>query len=867
MKIFKLLFLFLLLFSLPFSSPGQDEDLFPGGKYNPNISTPAELTGHRFGQLHTYYWEMEDFILAMDKESDRVKVQSYGKTYQGRKLYTVIISSPENMGRLKEIRQANLKLTDPGKTSRAEADRISQWLPSIVWLGYNIHGNEASGMEAAIRTIYQLTAGTDKVTQSIMKNVVCIIDPLQNPDGHDRYVQTVRSIVTLHSHPDPIDIEHSSPWPGGRTNHYLFDLNRDFFLKTQVESQQKAKVYHHWMPHVFADLHEMGSNSTYFFAPPMSPYNEYVKPELKKWWNIIAAANAKAFDHFSWGYYTKESFDAFYPGYGVSYPSINGAIGMTYEEAAARGVSIQRDDGSILTLREAAWHHFTTSMATLKIIAENRREKVKDFYKFFVTALQEAKTDPMKEIVLIPDSDPQITAKLVKNLLVEGIEIKQATASFSSKKVTSYFTKKTGVKSFPAGSYIISLNQPQKVLIKAILAPESPLNKAFIEEEKQRKANRERSHFYDITAWSMPLTYGVDAYWTGIPLPVKTVTVTSVPAIVGSVTNGRAKQAYLIPFNTLAASKLLIQLLAGDYRVRIARKSFALDGKEWPKGTLVVRVNRNRESIHEIIRQLAKKFGVTVTAIHHGLAERGIDLGSNNIATIVKPKIALLAEAPTAPYSYGAINFLFEREFDLPFTRINMKSLGNLKDFNVLVLPGGNYVDNVSKIALHSLKNWIRAGGTVVAVSGAVNWLRQDSLSRAKILNGMPEPNNKGKNIRPDRTPGAIVKVNLNRNSFLSYGCRPNVAALLRSSTIYLPFENDKRKNVGLFAGLNELRLSGFIWPKTEKYLAGKVFLYNEPFGRGKLIMFTEDPNFRASYDGLNKLFLNAILLGPGLDF
>ena len=301
---FSILILSLLLSIITASA--QDEDLFPGGQYDSRVPTPFQILEHRFGERHTFHWEMEKYINIIDEVSLRAEVMSYGKTYQGRKLYYIIISSPENMNRLEEIRTTNLKLTDPRRINRGEVNRISQWMPSIVWLGYNIHGNEASGMESAIRTIYQLAAGIDEVTQNILKNVVCIIDPVQNPDGHDRYVQNVRSIVTVKSHPQPQDVEHSSPWPGARTNHYLFDLNRDFFLKTQIESQQKARIYHEWMPHVFADIHEMGSNSTYFFPPPMTPYNEFVKSMLMKWWNIIAEANAKAFDHFGWGYYTKE---------------------------------------------------------------------------------------------------------------------------------------------------------------------------------------------------------------------------------------------------------------------------------------------------------------------------------------------------------------------------------------------------------------------------------------------------------------------------------------------------------------------------------------------------------------------------------
>ena len=867
MNIKKIFLIFVLILSFIFSSSvfAQDEDIFPGGKYDKSIPTPLEIMGHRFGELHTFHWEMENFIHAVDKASDRVEVRSYGKTYEGRKLYYIIISSPENMSRLEEIRLANLKLTNPEETSPQEAEKIAAWMPSIVWLGYNIHGNEASAMEAAIRTVYQLAAGIDETTQNILSNLVCIIDPVQNPDGHERFVNYVRSVVTVKSHPQPRDVEHSNPWPGGRTNHYLFDLNRDFFLKTQVESLQKAKVYHEWMPHVFPDLHEMGSNSTYFFAPPMTPFNEFVKPELEKWWNIIGEANAKAFDQFGWGYYTRESFDAFYPGYGTSYPSINGAVGMTYEQASARGVSTTRDDGTILTLREASWHHFTTSMATLKVVAERREEKVRDFYSFFARGLKEADSDPMKEIILVPGNDPQITAKLIKNLLIEKVRIERAVESFSNKKATSYFDKKTTSKTFPAGSYIISLKQPQKILIKALLAPDSPLSEEYLKEEKKRKENNERSHFYDITAWSMPLTFGIDAYWTGDYSKIETETITEAPEFKGTLEGGKAQQAYLFNFNTLTASKMLSKLMEEDFRVRMSRKPFTLDGKNWEKGTVVVRVNRNPETIHERIGELAKEYGVNVTAVNHGITPNGIDLGSGNIITLDKPKIAIFTESPVSSYSYGALHYLFAREFDLPFTRLNVRNISSLDDYNVVILPSGNYTREVSASQVNRFKEWIRSGGTVIALSGAVNWLREDTvkISRIQLLNGTPDPDDKTKKIRPDRTPGAICKVNLNQKSFLTFGCISSVAVLVRSNRIYVPFKDDEDKNIGVYAPLDEMRLSGFIWPETEKYIAGNGWLFLESYGRGKVISFVEDPVFRASYDGLNKLVLNAILLGP----
>lgn len=846
----------------PPPAAGQEE-LFPGEGYDEAVPRPEEHIGHQFGEKHTFTWEMERYLRALEEASPRVKVESYGRTYQGRRLYTVIVSSPENLAELEKIRQANLELTDPRKISRSRAEETASWMPSLVWLAYNIHGNEASGMEAAIRTLYQLAAGTGEATEMILDNVVAIIDPCQNPDGHDRFVHQVRSVVTKDSQPHPRDTEHHSPWPGARTNHYLFDLNRDFFLKTQIESLQRARVYHRWMPHVFADLHEMGPNSTYFFSPPMTPYNEFVKPMLMKWWNIIAEANAAAFDRFGWGYYTRESFDAFYPGYGTSYPSINGAVGMTYEQASARGVSITREDGTVLTLKEAAQHHFTTSMATLKVTAERRREKIMDFYDFFVTGMEEAQTEPIKEIIWTPQNDTGIAADLVQNCLIEGVEVMRAEKPFTNRESVSYLTGEVSSVTFPAGSYVISLNQPQKILIKTLLAPESPLSPDFIQAEKQRRERGERGHFYDVTAWSLPLAYGVDAYWTRTASRFEGVPVTEKPDFSATVPAGPSGKIYLIPYQTLSGSRMLLRLWEEGFRVRMAVKTFTTAGREWPPGTLVVRANRNPESLHDRIRVLAQEAGVDVAAVDHELTEAGIDLGSNNVVHLEKPRIALLTHSPVSSYSYGAIHYLFERRFHLDFVRLSTDDLRELDEFNVLVIPDGRYGRKFEEPQIEELRSWIRRGGTVVAVSGASGWLREAGLAHLEAVSEAPDPEDPEKMIRPEYTPGAIVKVKIHPHSFLGYGVQKDLAVQVRASSLYSAYEDNPRKNVGRYADFEELRLSGFIWPDTEKLLAGKIYLASEPLGRGKLIMFAEDPNYRAAFPGLHKLFLNCVILGP----
>lgn len=859
--------LILLLLSKTHAVHAQDTDIFSGGRYNSSIPTIESMVGHKFGSLHTFHSEMTDFFVAVAAASDRVELYTYGRSYEGRKLFYLVISDPDNMNKMDMIKELNLSLTDPRKTSNSDAEEIAKELPVITWLGYNIHGNESSGMEASMAVVYQLAAGEDAKTLNILKNSVVMIDPIQNPDGRERYAQYMRSVVTTKSHPQNQDAEHRTPWPGGRTNHYLFDLNRDFFLKTQVETQEKTRVFHEFRPHIVVDHHEMGLNSTFMMYPAQDPFNEYMSPLLFKWWDIIAKGNADAFDEFGWGYFVGESYDSYYPGYGESYPSINGSIGTLYEQASANGVSSYRNDGTILTLRESTWHHFTASMATINTASNRREEKVLDFYQFFVDALESVKTEPIKEIILLPGHDPQITAKLIKNMLQEKVEIRVATSEFTNKKSYSYDSKVKLSKTYPAGSYIISLDQPQKVLIKTLLAPNAKIEESFIKEEKQRHENREGTNFYDITAWSMPLTFGIETYYTEEYSKFQSGdNITEPTTTKGNVVDGPAKQAYLIPFEDLASTKLVNELLKGDYKVRVANKSFTLNGKAWDKGTIVVRINRNEESIHSKIEELSNKFGVTVTALNSGLATEGIDLGSNNVRPIKKPKIAVLTDTPTRAYSYGAINYLFEREVEVDFTRLRTRSMSSLKDYNILVMPDGNYNDVLNETQLETFKTWIRDGGTVLAIGGSVKWLISSKISKIESMNGKPDPADKDKKIKIEYTPGVILRVNMNQLSFLSYGVQKSVNVFMRSSNIYSSFADDKFKNIGTFADAEKVKMSGFIWPETEQHLAGNGYLFLERFGRGKVISFAEDPLFRASYDGLLKLFFNAVLLGPSFN-
>lgn len=879
------------------------DDMWPGGTYDPKVPTPESILGYKIGAQHTPHYLLEKFIHTMESSSDRVRIRTIGKTYQGRIQYYVVISSPENLSRLKEIRSDIRKLTDPS-LEPGEFERIVSDSPAFAMLNYSIHGNEGSGCEAALRTIYQLAAGTDEKTLKILDQVVTLINPVENPDGHDRYVNFINGYLVDRVNPESDSMEHREPWPGGRTNAYYFDLNRDWFLMTQIESVDRMREILYWLPQVAPDLHEMGTNSTYFFAPPMEPVNK-INPEIThKWWEIFGQANAAAFDRFGWTYYTRESFDEFYPGYGGSMPSLLGAVAMTYEQASARGRVSRRRDGTLLTLRDGAWHHFTTSMATISTLAERREERLRDYHQFFVEVIKRGEDGPVREFY-IPPADPARFNKLIRRLQMIGAKVYIAKEGFQAKGAYNFYSRKTEDVALPAGTAIVPLNQMVGAAVMAILDPDPKLDEEFLRAERERIRRNERSQFYDITAWSLPLTYGIGAYWSpaamavekepvpdgGLPAPEKN----EIP---------RARVAYLIPPDTNANIALVGKLLEEDFRVRVARKEFTLGGKKYAPGTAVIRVERNPGTIHARINELTAETGGYADAADTGYTgTEGIDLGSNNILAITKPKIAILGSEPTASYSFGAIRYIFEQRYKLPYIAISTGSLGrvDLKKYNVLILPhaGGrgsySYKGILGKAGIEKVKNWVRDGGVLVCVKGAVDFAidKDVGLSKApkytqrkkepgdvdnryeeappaeeKKEEGKPAKDVKGK--PPERkfevdellyTPGAIVRVKLDDRSHLSWGYDKGFAAALVSSrNVFVPITDDQGIPAGVYAPKEEIRISGHIWPEMLELLAGKAYVWYERFGRGQVICFAEDPTFRASYDGLDRLFFNAVI-------
>lgn len=860
----------ILFFAVSTTFAQQATQLFQDGTYNPAIPTPISVLGYDIGDRFTDFRNLERYLDKLVASSDRVRKIQYGETNESRPLQLLIISSPQNLSRIDEIKAGNKKLTDPRTiTSKAEADQLLNALPAIVWLSYGVHGNESSSPEAAMLTAYQLCAGTDQRTQHILDNLIILIDPAVNPDGRERYVQWANSAIGATANTNSDAYEHSEPWPSGRTNHYYFDLNRDWAWQTQKETQARIPLYREWMPHTHVDFHEMGYTSTYFFFPAAAPIHAELPPEMKKWGALYGKGNAEAFDKLGNQYYTAEFFDLYYPGYGDSWPSFNGAIGMTYEQAGGANIAIKKPNGSMLTLRERAINHFTSGIATLETTVKYKKERLQDFYGFWVSGLKNPSRT--KGFLIKEGPEPNRAARLARTLLKQGIEVHrlQEPATLDAQR---YYTSKASKQSFPQGTYFISLLQPQSRLAKALLEPTAAIPDTF---------------FYDVSAWSLPVASGLEAYMTEAALPASATAVSDVSLPAGRVIGGKAAYAYLIPWERNDAVKLVWALHEKGYKLTYANRAFSSSGQHFRAGAIIVFVHQQQETIHADLSRLASLHSVDVFAVNSGLTDKGINLGSNYVRPMKKPSIAILTDTPASIYSYGELWFLFDKEYNIPFTAIRGRDLGgvNLSHYDVLILPdGGDYRPVLDSTQIAKLKQWVQNGGVLVGIEGGALFLTK---SRSGITNALLTSEKKEdektmeekeeekerkesvkretlfereERTRLDAIPGAFFKAYIDTTHPIGYGYDKEILILKRNSTPLQLAEG--AFNVGRFTP-DSLETSGYAAKTKARQVADAAFIIEYRTGRGRTVLYSESVTFRMFWTGLHKLLFNTILFLP----
>ncbi len=924
----------LLLVPAAFAQTEPKFDFYTRGEYRPNVPRPQAILRYDVGDHHTTYAQMEKVIEEIAKAApDRVKIYDIGTTPEHRMQHIVAVSSPENMARLDEIKANIARLADPRKTTRAEADQIAQNTPAIAWMAYTIHGNESSSFEAFMQVLYQLAASNEPATLDILRNNVVLIVTGENPDGHERFATWYNSVAV--GSPDRNAIEHREPWAiWGRVNHYRFNLNRDTLTMTQKETHNLVKAYWEWNPQLAVDHH--GQPSQYFFPPTALPQNPNLPlPTFQKWEKIYGQANAAAFDKNNWDYYVRDVFDAFYPGYWDMYPSLNGAIGMTYETDGGgfKGLKWTRDDGTIVTFRSSIAKHYVASMTTLEANARHKAERLKDYYDFRAKAMADHASAKMKRVVIVPDNDRNNAAELIELLKRSSIEVKIAQAPFESRTAHSYMEKNAPAmtRTFPAGSYVIDLDQPQRTLIKAILEQDTPQDKAFVEDNMARfRRNQMRGKgqpkeeygFYDTTAWSLPLAFGVNSYWTEDTGSFAGPMVSNEQlqnARRGSV-SGRAQVAYIVPYDTDSTGAFILRLLQEGSKVAVATRQLNAGGRNWPAGTFVIRVSRNAPAIHEAVAKYAAEMGVNVTAVGSGYADEGdTSIGGEAVLSLQQPKIAIAADEGVDQESYGSIWWRLEQN-GISFTPMTIANIrgGGLRNYNVLILPDGSpgrYFGSFGTGGVSALKDWVANGGTIVTVRGGAVFaaLKDVALTSTKLVGSTDdeqkasadekkepqptpsptpradrrpqpgEPVNESQSERtegigptlppiaspsadanrvPEGLPGSIMRATVDRTSYLNYGVKQDELPVMLSSSYFFRYSKEGTNAMVFDANPKKpLTISGFVWEgNTEELLKGTSYVIDESMGRGHVILFAEDPFRRGLFRTTTRTFYNSIL-------
>jgi Zinc carboxypeptidase len=867
----KIIYFFFSLFIIPFCSFAQ------------NPPSPEAFLGYPLGSHFTPHYKIANYFSQVAQAMPgQVKLEQYGQTNEGRPLLIAIISSPENFPRLDAIRLNNLRLASenaPG--DKAAADENA---PAIVWLSYNVHGNEPSSSEAAMKTLYEMVNPANAKTKEWLKNTIVIIDPCMNPDGRDRYVNWFNQMVGKNPNSDPQSREHHEPWPGGRINHYNFDLNRDWAWQTQIETRQRLKKYNAWMPQVHVDFHEQGYNSPYYFAPAAEPYHDVITPWQREFQVMIGKNNAKYFDQNGWLYFTKQEFDLFYPSYGDTYPIYNGAIGMTFEQGghSRGGLSVITNDDDTLTLTDRLLHHFTTSMSTIEMASGNAGRLIKEFRKYFVDG-QTKPTGEFKSYFVKADQYGDRLERL-KSLLDKN-NIDWIAASPGSYTGLDYETGKPAVfKAYP-GDIAINTNQPKSNLVRVLF---------------ERTSRISDSITYDITAWSLPFVYGLQAYGLstyaagtkgeasasdgGLDAAPGAVSASN-GANGGNVANGSGagmagEYAYAVRWTGLQSVKFLVEVLKKGVKTRYAEQAFQSGNQEFEKGTLIITATGNSalgKDLWTIIPDAAKRTGVTLYPIASGFVDKGFDFGSNHVHLIHKPKIALLTGEEVSPNNAGEVWYFFEQQLDYPITLINATDIGrmDLKKYDVLIMPEGYYKILGDKNAAEPIRNWVREGGRLIAMENAVAQLSKiewgirlkagadekkddEKDKKAEDYSALHRYGNREREEATGSVPGAIYRVELDNSHPLAFGYPDHYYTLKQDDNVY-EFIKDGGWNVGIIKKDNYV--SGFTGNKAKERLKDGLIFGVEDMGRGEVIYMADDPLFRCFWENGKLLFCNAVFL------
>ena len=802
--------------------------------FNSEIESPESYLGYPIGSEHTRHDNIISYFKNLANSSDRAILKFYGKTHEGRRLPMLVISSPENLKNMDQIQKRHLMLVDPNnKTEPSEND------PLIINLAYNVHGNEPSSSEAAILSAYTLIASKNKEILSFLENSIIFIDPAINPDGRDRHTQWANSHKAFPLVKDPNDVEHNENWPRGRTNHYWFDLNRDWLLAINPESQGKLNWYHQWYPNVVTDFHEMGSQSSYFFEPmkangsldPIMPKENYI--DLN---NLFAEYFSKSLDSIGSLYFTKEAFDGTYPGYGSSYADLQGGLGILFEQASSRGLAQKTDYGEI-TFPFTIRNQFVSSMATLKASTENKLILNKYQKATFESAISNAEKSKIKGYNF-QSTDQNLNKAFIDKLLRHKVKV---------------FEKKRG-------SYFVPTKQPQYRMVQTF----------FETYEKYRD-----SVYYDASAWSVANFYNIKYKPTS-----KTYLnneIKSTKELIKWTPVNKSEYAYIVESNDYNVPALINGLQKKKIVVASSFKPFNIKTNEGNKsfsyGSLVIPVANQKVSsdhIYNSILDLQNKLEVTVFSVKSGLSLKGIDLGSRNIKSLKTPKAAMLIGNGVRSYEAGEVWHLLDTRVHMPITKISLNYFNrtSLDDYNVLIMVSGNY--KFDSKTTEKIKSWISKGNTLITIGTANNWIVKTKIVKEELVVVKKDTlNNKldrksyvdaSENYGREKLGGVFLKVNIDKSHPIAFGYKSENQVVYKNNLVWLKPSKNSYSNVAMYN--KKPHIDGYISKNIRRdYLPKSASLIVSKVGKGRVIMFADNPNFRGTAYGTNRLFLNSIFM------
>ena len=813
------------------------------GTASAQVLSPAEFLNYELGSRFTPHHRVVDYFQHVADESSIVALKEYGRTYEDRPLLVAVLSSTDNMSRIEEIRNDNLV-----RAGINEGPASGTKVP-IVWLSYGVHGNESVSTEASMATLYELADPSSERSVAWLKDVVVILDPCLNPDGRSRYVSWFNQTTGKNPSVDPDAREHSEPWPGGRTNHYMFDLNRDWSWSTQKETRSRVTIYNEWLPQIHVDFHEQGINSPYYFAPAAEPFHENVTEWQRSFQKTMGDNHARYFDQNGWLYFTRERFDLLYPGYGDTWPIFHGAIGVTYEQAGGggAGLAVRTATDDTLSLRDRIEHHHVAGLSTVEVTVQNKSAVIAEFEKYFADAVANPPGD-YKSYVVASDNSPDKINKLRDFLDSQHIIYGRAR---DEQKISgySYFDRQIRSHQVTSDDLVIPAAQPHATMVKVLFEPSTVVDDSIT---------------YDITAWSLPYVHGINTFAVDRVIRTADWTTSKEPT---PVTLERP-YAYLNEWADFDDARLLAALTRAGIKTRFSIIPFEIDGHAFPAGSIITLRSDNRSirSFDETVLSASGSVGQPLpTGVASGMVQVGPDFGSSKVRYVKQPRVATVTGPGVSSSAFGEVWHYFDQQLDYPLTVFNVDEIASidLHDVDVLILPNGSYGKTIDDEARKSLRDWVRRGGRLILMEGA---LRTFAGKEGFALKAIDEPKKDSTDVlkkfgdrqresRMDATSGSIYEVALDNSHPLAFGYGDQYFALKRSTTSY---KFDKNLwNVGTI--MDDGYVSGFAGSTAREKLTNTLVMGVEEIGRGRVVYLVDDPLFRGFWENGKLLFANAV--------